>query len=66
MCIRKRTGTGYSDYKTLKAQVKALEQKLALIVSDLKILNEDNITVLCLLFPCFGIPETVNVNTENM
>src|ERR1035437_5045399 len=52
-----------SDYKSLKAQVKALEQKLALIGINPANLNEDNISSsVALLSPISGYIKTVNVN----
>jgi len=53
-----------ADYKTLKAQVKALEQKLALIGIPTSDLNEDNISSSVTVgSPVSGYLKTVNVNT---
>ncbi|MBP1668387.1 MAG: efflux transporter, family, subunit [Bacteroidetes bacterium] len=53
-----------ADYKTLKAQVKALEQKLALIGIPTSDLNEDNISSSVPVgSPVSGYLKTVNVNT---
>lgn len=52
-----------TEYKTLKSQLKALEQKLAVIGIDASALTEDNITsVLPLKAPISGFVRTVNVN----
>ena len=52
-----------AEYKTLKAQVKGLEQKLALIGIDPLKLNEDNISSsVTLVSPISGYVKTVNVN----
>jgi len=52
-----------SDYKTLKAQVKALEQKLALIGIDTANLQEDDISrSVAVLSPISGYVKTVNIN----
>lgn len=52
-----------TDYKSLKAQVKALEQKLALIGIDPANLNEDNISnSIPLISPILGHVKAVNVN----
>jgi cobalt-zinc-cadmium efflux system membrane fusion protein len=52
-----------TDYKSLKTQVKALEQKLALIGIDPARLQEDNISSsVALLSPISGFVKTVNVN----
>ncbi len=52
-----------SDYKSLKAQVKALEQKLALIGINPANLHEDNISSsVALASPISGYVKTVNVN----
>jgi RND family efflux transporter MFP subunit len=52
-----------SDYKILKAQVKALEQKLALIGIDPSKLHEDDITnSVEVLSPISGYVKTVDVN----
>jgi membrane fusion protein, heavy metal efflux system len=52
-----------SDYKSLKAQVKALEQKLELIGIDPTNLNEDNISSsVVLVSPISGSVKTVNAN----
>ncbi len=52
-----------SEYKTLKAQVKGLEQKLALIGIDPAKLNEDNISSsVTLVSPISGYVKAVNVN----
>ncbi len=52
-----------ADYKNLKAQVKALEQKLALVGINPANLNEDNITrSVALVSPISGYVKTVNVN----
>jgi membrane fusion protein, heavy metal efflux system len=51
------------DYKNLKAQVKALEQKLALINIDPRSLSEDNISrSITVISPISGYMKTVNVN----
>ncbi len=51
------------DYKTLKAQVKALEQKLTLIGIDPSNLHEDDISSsVALRSPISGYVKTVNVN----
>jgi membrane fusion protein, heavy metal efflux system len=53
-----------ADYKTLKAQVKALEQKLALIGIPAANLTEDNISSsVPVVSPVSGYLKTVNVNT---
>jgi len=52
-----------SDYKSLKAQVNALEQKLALIGINSAILNEDNISrSVSLVSPISGYVKAVNIN----
>jgi membrane fusion protein, heavy metal efflux system len=52
-----------SEYKSLKTQVKALEQKLALIGINSAGLNEDNISSsLAVVSPISGSVKTVNVN----
>jgi RND family efflux transporter MFP subunit len=52
-----------SDYKTLKAQVKALEQKLSLIGISAANLNEDNISSsVPVVSPISGYLKTVNLN----
>jgi len=52
-----------SDYKSLKTQVKALEQKLALIGIDPANLHEDDISSsVALLSPISGFVKAVNVN----
>lgn len=52
-----------SEYKTLKAQVKGLAQKLALIGIDPGKLNEDNISSsVPLISPISGYVKAVNVN----
>ncbi|NVN94243.1 MAG: efflux RND transporter periplasmic adaptor subunit [Bacteroidetes bacterium] len=52
-----------ADYKNLKAQVKALTQKLALIGINAAQLNEDNISrEVKLIAPFSGYVKTVNVN----
>jgi RND family efflux transporter MFP subunit len=52
-----------SNYKSLKAEVKALEQKLALIGINPANLNEDNISsTVPLVSPISGHIKTVNVN----
>jgi membrane fusion protein, heavy metal efflux system len=52
-----------SDYKTLKAQVRALEQKLALIGIDPATLHEDDISSsVSVIAPISGFLKTVNVN----
>jgi cobalt-zinc-cadmium efflux system membrane fusion protein len=52
-----------ADYKNLKAQVSALEQKLALIGLDPSGLREDNISrSIALKAPINGFIKTVNVN----
>jgi membrane fusion protein, heavy metal efflux system len=52
-----------ADYRTLKAQVKALEQKLALIGINPDGFQEDNITrSISLVSPISGFVKTVNVN----
>jgi RND family efflux transporter MFP subunit len=52
-----------TDYKSLKTQVKALEQKLALIGIDPANLHEDDISSsVALLSPISGFVKTVNVN----
>jgi RND family efflux transporter MFP subunit len=53
-----------TDYKTLKVQLSALEQKLGLIGIDPSQLKEDNITrSVTLISPIDGFVRTVNVNT---
>lgn len=53
-----------ADYKNLKAQVSALEQKLALIGIDPAKVNETSITRSVTLYsPISGFVKTVNVNT---
>lgn len=52
-----------SDYKSLKAQVKALEQKLALIGINPASLQEDNISSsVALVSPISGYVKAVNIN----
>jgi cobalt-zinc-cadmium efflux system membrane fusion protein len=52
-----------SDYRSLKAQVKALEQKLALIGINPINLNEENISgSIALVSPIAGYVKAVNVN----
>jgi RND family efflux transporter MFP subunit len=52
-----------SDYKSLKAGIKALEQKLALIGIDPTNLHEENISSsVSLVSPISGYVKTVNVN----
>lgn len=52
-----------TEYRTLKSQLKALEQKLAMIGIDAAGLTEDNITsVLPVKSPISGYVRTVNVN----
>jgi membrane fusion protein, heavy metal efflux system len=52
-----------SDYKSLKAQVKGLEQKLALIGINPANLHEDDISrTVALVSPISGYVRTVNVN----
>jgi membrane fusion protein, heavy metal efflux system len=52
-----------TEYKTTKAQLKALEQKLLLIGVDIQKLSEDNISgVLPVVSPIGGYIRTVNVN----
>jgi len=52
-----------SDYKNIKAQVKALEQKLALIGINPASLAEDNITrSVAVVSPIGGYVKTVNIN----
>ena len=52
-----------ADFKNLKAQVKALEQKLALIGINPADLNEDNISrSVSIVSPITGYVKTVNVN----
>ncbi len=52
-----------ADYKNLKAEVKALEQKLALIGINPANLQEDNISrSVALVSPISGFVNTVNVN----
>jgi cobalt-zinc-cadmium efflux system membrane fusion protein len=52
-----------SDYKSLKTQVKALEQKLALIGIDPANLHDDDISSsVALLSPISGFVKAVNVN----
>ncbi|MFN8240895.1 MAG: efflux RND transporter periplasmic adaptor subunit [Bacteroidales bacterium] len=53
-----------TDYRILKAQVSALEQKLALVGIDASLIREDNITrTVAIVSPISGIAKTVNVNT---
>jgi cobalt-zinc-cadmium efflux system membrane fusion protein len=53
-----------TDYKILKAQVNALQQKLALIGIDYTTLNEDNISrLLPVVAPISGNIKSVNVNS---
>lgn len=53
-----------ADYKILKAQVNALEQKLALIGIDYKSLDEDKISrLLSVVSPITGNIKSVNVNS---
>jgi len=52
-----------SDYKNLKAQVKGLEQKLAMIGINPANLREDNITSsVTVVAPISGFVKTVNIN----
>jgi membrane fusion protein, heavy metal efflux system len=52
-----------SDYKILKSQIRALEQKLALIGINTRKLTEDNITrTVALVSPISGYLKTVNVS----
>jgi len=52
-----------TEYKSLKTQVKALEQKLALIGINPTNLNDDNITrSIAVVSPISGYVKTVNVN----
>lgn len=52
-----------ADYKNLKAQVKALEQKLALIGIDPANLNEDNINrSIAVTSPISGFVKAINTN----
>lgn len=52
-----------TDYKSLKTQVKALEQKLALIGIKPSHLNDDNISrTVAIVSPINGFVKTVNVN----
>jgi RND family efflux transporter MFP subunit len=52
-----------TDYKSLKVQLAALEQKLALAGLDPKVLSEDNISrTVTLTSPISGFVKTVNVN----
>jgi len=52
-----------SEYRNLKAQVKALEQKLALIGINPANLNEDNLTrSISVVSPIAGYVKTVNIN----
>jgi RND family efflux transporter MFP subunit len=52
-----------AEYKTLKAQVKAFEQKLALIGIDPASLHEDDISrTVAIVSPIAGYLKTVNVN----
>lgn len=52
-----------TEYRSLKTQVKALEQKLALIGINPANLNDDNITrSIALVSPISGYVKTVNVN----
>jgi membrane fusion protein, heavy metal efflux system len=52
-----------TDYKNLKAQVKALEQKLALIGINPANLDEDDISrTVAILSPITGYIKTVNIN----
>ena len=52
-----------SDYKTLKAQVKALEQKLAIIGINPANLHEDDISgSVAVIAPISGFLRTVNIN----
>jgi cobalt-zinc-cadmium efflux system membrane fusion protein len=52
-----------SDYKTLKAQAKALEQKLSLIGVNPSTLNEDNInSAISVSSPISGYIKAVNIN----
>ena len=52
-----------TDYKSLKVQLAALEQKLALAGLDSKALSEDNISrTVTLTSPISGFIKTVNVN----
>ena len=52
-----------ADYKNLKAQVKALEQKLALVGINPNTLNENNITrSVAVVSPITGYVKSVNIN----
>lgn len=52
-----------ADYKNLKAQVKALEQKLALVGINPNSLNENNITrSVAVVSPISGYVKSVNIN----
>jgi len=52
-----------AEYKNLKAQVKAMEQKLALIGINPSTLNDDNISrSIAVVSPINGYVKTVNVN----
>jgi RND family efflux transporter MFP subunit len=52
-----------TEYKNLKAQVKALEQKLAMIGINPKNLHEDNInSAVAVVSPISGYVKTVNIN----
>jgi RND family efflux transporter MFP subunit len=52
-----------TEYKNLKAQVKALEQKLAMIGINPKNFNEDNISsAVAVVSPISGYVKTVNIN----
>jgi membrane fusion protein, heavy metal efflux system len=52
-----------TDYKSLKTQVKAMEQKLALIGINPSTLNDDNISrSIAVVSPINGYVKTVNVN----
>ena len=52
-----------ADYKNLKAQVKALEQKLALVGINPGTLNENNITrSVAVVSPITGYVKSVNIN----
>jgi membrane fusion protein, heavy metal efflux system len=52
-----------AEYKNLKTEVKALEQKLALIGINPSNLNEDNITrSIAVVSPISGFVKTVNIN----
>lgn len=53
-----------ADYKSLKTQLKALEQKLSLIGIDPSRLNEDNISrSVSVVSPINGYVKSVNINT---